>query len=744
MAGAVHASALLWVLCCAGAQASGPSLAERWQRFVDHSRFEVVTQAYDVLIGLEAHAPPGADACAERKEQLAAARSLHPFSPMLARLAVRCAPDEAARALRQTEADELRDFLLREDAGRDALHPVLVLTEADGLALIEQLGGRALYARYQVFAPNGGAQLVISWEDAQGRERRSHFDLVLLWHLLKSAPDVERYPLLIQGLTQRYLADSIRAGNSVAELAGLTLALARNELPLAEAITRIEALALAGEVAAAFELLPLCLQLDDGGECAAQALPLVRAHAGRDLSEGMLVMALAAVREVRGAGGRRAVRQWLHAAEQRIGARAATIGFAQLWDASVPVDAPVGRELRKRLRAAAQDGDSDAMLLLAQWLRSGRLTARHAESPQRWVQRAADLGAPAAQRRLGVQALRREQAGRGWKLLEAAASGGDRAAQSLLATALERGDVGLPADPARALLLFRSAAEQGNTTAMRRLARAWLGGELGLQARPERAEAWYLSAAMAGHEPAALELAEHYLKGTRGLDGRATDGYAMLQELAARGLDGARVRLATALLLGQGVRADPQAALAALQGLEAEGLAAAGFRLGQTYEFGQGGVAVDFSRALDHYRRAAELGHPDAMDYYARALYAGRGAQRDRPAALRWWQRGVERRHPASLANLAWVRCSSPDPQVRDPQAGTRLVSDELQRRRSANLSDTLAACLAAAGRFDEAVAIQLHTLELASAESSGGEVPAAYAERLAGYQRGEAWRERD
>ena len=108
-------------------------------------------------------------------------------------------------------------------------------------------------------------------------------------------------------------------------------------------------------------------------------------------------------------------------------------------------------------------------------------------------------------------------------------------------------------------------------------------------------------------------------------------------------------------------------------------------------------------------------------------------------------QKAAAKDHAPAVANLAWVRCSSSDPQVRDPVAGTRLVSSALERRRSANLNDTLAACLAASELYVQAVAVQRETLTLAASEANLDDAQRrAFAERLAQYQRGQPWREPD
>lgn len=111
---------------------------------------------------------------------------------------------------------------------------------------------------------------------------------------------------------------------------------------------------------------------------------------------------------------------------------------------------------------------------------------------------------------------------------------------------------------------------------------------------------------------------------------------------------------------------------------------------------------------------------PDSMP--ARAALAGvlAAAGRSREAAAHYEE--ALRRSPAQaelLNNLAWIRATDPDPDVRDPDEAIRLAARAvaLAGGASASYLDTLAAAEAAAGRFSEAVASAERALSLARAE---------------------------
>lgn len=743
--GELNRLARFWAACLlAPALAGAEGLAVEWDRFVDEARLEEVTRSYSVLGELDPEGSgPNAERCAAHEGLLGEARRINPFSPALQALAVDCARlagREALLAAERARMEALVSFLMADGRGSVPWRPILVPAEIDSAALLAAAGYDGLYGRYVVGAADGGLPFIVFARRPDSlREERIHFDFVGLWQRLeRKAPEV-RFPAYRIGMVDHYLEGAAAVGNGEAELAQITRMLGRKELSLAEAVTRIEALALAGSATAAFELLPLCLVDAIDADCAQNALGLLRPWAERGHAEAMVVLAYAAWRRIDGAGGRFAMRQWLDRARERLPEGEADLAFAEL---------SLGQERRPRLsgepvealRRAVQAGDPSAALVLAQLIRSGRVRARHGESGDRLVRRAARDGFPDAQAQLGLELLRAQRYAEAWPVAEQAAAAQHGAALALLAVGHDSGKVGLPKDPIRALDLYQRAADRGNAGAMRRLGRARLRGELGLTIDLREAEGWLLSGALFGSQRAAVELAEVYLEDrSGGLLGGPADGYAMLANLADDGLLRARLQMAIALLEGKGVAANPRAALDLLQRLEDEGVGAAAFRLGQIHEFGLGGVASDIARARGHYEKGAAAGDLDAIDFLARARYSGRGGPREAAAAIEGWSQAAEAGHAAAGNNLAWVRCSSRDPAIRDPVAGTRLITRVLERGSGANLDDTLAACLAASGQFEQAIARQRQAIA-GTDESLDEASRAAMAERLATYERGEAW----
>ncbi|MDH5558653.1 MAG: sel1 repeat family protein, partial [Alphaproteobacteria bacterium] len=66
------------------------------------------------------------------------------------------------------------------------------------------------------------------------------------------------------------------------------------------------------------------------------------------------------------------------------------------------------------------------------------------------------------------------------------------------------------------------------------------------------------------------------------------------------------------------------------------------FQRGLDYEYGQGGMPQDDTRALEMYRKAAETGHVGAQNNLADFIYEGRGIKEDKAGAVRWYHKAAE------------------------------------------------------------------------------------------------------
>lgn len=129
--------------------------------------------------------------------------------------------------------------------------------------------------------------------------------------------------------------------------------------------------------------------------------------------------------------------------------------------------------------------------------------------------------------------------------------------------------------------------------------------------------------------------------------------------------------------------------------------------------------AGDGSGAIRHLRRAVELA-PDSAVAHA-DLGVASMAQGDGTVAVRELRTALRLDPTLTPARnrLAWILATARDPQVRDPGEALGLARRVLRETdEQPALLETLAAALAATGRFDEAAAISLRAIEGARANS--------------------------
>jgi tetratricopeptide (TPR) repeat protein/mono/diheme cytochrome c family protein len=149
-----------------------------------------------------------------------------------------------------------------------------------------------------------------------------------------------------------------------------------------------------------------------------------------------------------------------------------------------------------------------------------------------------------------------------------------------------------------------------------------------------------------------------------------------------------------------------------------------------------------FDEALDHYRRALTL-RPDNVE--ARGNLAQLLSQRGRPAeaAAEFEQvLAAKADDPQALSGLAWIRATAADPALRNPAEAIQMAERAVTTtsRRDLAALDALAAGYAAAGRFDAAVETAQAAVDVAAA-TGRADIAARFRERLALYQRREAYR---
>ena len=162
------------------------------------------------------------------------------------------------------------------------------------------------------------------------------------------------------------------------------------------------------------------------------------------------------------------------------------------------------KESFKYMRRAAELGSPEAQYELANMLANGRGMPRDMEAAIVWGRKAAEQGHASAQFAMAkvligsVEQTRKNEA---VDFLSKAAQGGHVEALLFLATAVGKGEYGLPKDEARAEALLKPWAEKGNADCQFVLAALYQHGET-FTDRRDNARFWLKRAAEGGNEKA--------------------------------------------------------------------------------------------------------------------------------------------------------------------------------------------------------------------------------------------------
>ena len=160
---------------------------------------------------------------------------------------------------------------------------------------------------------------------------------------------------------------------------------------------------------------------------------------------------------------------------------------------------------------------------------------------------------------------------------------------------------------AAALKLFEAAAQKGNREAQHTLAFMYRDGK-GTKRNDAKAIAWYRRAAEQGYAPAEYNLGLMYVQG-EGVKPDPVAAQRWFRRAADHGSVEAQVKLAEIAVLEEKFE---EAFLWFSKAADQDDADAA-FNVGSLYYLGRG-VAKDEAKATEYYRKAAQLGMPEAKN----------------------------------------------------------------------------------------------------------------------------------
>jgi len=208
---------------------------------------------------------------------------------------------------------------------------------------------------------------------------------------------------------------------------------------------------------------------------------------------------------------------------------------------------------------------------------------------------------------------------------------------------------GVKKDAEEAVKWYRKAAEQGSADGQFNLGLCYDNG-YGVKKDGEEAVKWYRKAAEQGSADAQCNLGACYEDGV-GVEKNAEEAVKWYRKAAEQGDARAQRNLGWCYEDGIGVKKDAEEAVKWYRKAAEQGYAPAQFSLGVSYVNGKG-VKKDAEEGVKWYRKAAEQGDADAQNNLGACYYDGIGLAKDRNEAIRWFQKSARQGDKLAQQNL--------------------------------------------------------------------------------------------
>jgi TPR repeat protein len=712
--------------------------AELWKDFLGRGSAETIAAMVEVMERIEGEAgEPSVETCTAEAASLRDLAARLPVSIALWHLAYECAElrgDEAeADAGLDAVAALSRHALALNPSAYSGAPPIRIMHEADATVMLEAMGLEIAYAYFDPISDGRFLRLHLGASDpADGSERQFQFDFIDVWmQLQRDEPNTE-FPAFRSSLVQSYLSQSAQAyPGSIAEQALRVLeALGEDDEEAQRA--QLVAAASQGNLLAGLSLAERCMRPYARG-CGGSAIDALLPLAEREFTPALLDLSIAYDLGKGIHANPTSAATLLKRVEARIGETEALLTAGRRSLRLTDLTA-LSRPLRQRLGALARAGSTEAQMLLTTSKFSGYLSVL---KPKEESALLADPGT-------WYMSLHRQA-----ERLDGFGQHPDRAL-ALHRAAAERGGaegvIGLARHMARSERLRRQESEfeaalkaaghAGDPGSM-----AALAERLDARGEKRRALGWFVSAQQRGSLYGAMGVARAMARGETGTEEAPRKAIELLRLLAEAEFVPARLELALLLTDGvEGVAPAPE---------EAARLLMSNVRMDHAPSIRELADAVLFERlpvprgfkAEKALRDLAEDGDAHAKYLLGMAIRGERTPQARAEEALQLLQEAADAGVMDARNDLAWISCTSERAEYFEPVRGLQVARRmAMEPHLSASNKDTLAACHAANGEFEQAIALMREVL--APEASHSGEQRALYADRLQRFERGEAFRE--
>ena len=689
-----------------------------WQQFLAGSDLTRASNAAGFMN--ELFSEKGAvdpQACKSKEQGIREALAEIPVSVGMWLYGGRCAElngDDALAAQSEQVLAALLESSLSHRRLASYAQPIPVLGENDIYAIIELTGETLLAQIYEVPATGRYMRLIVSLKDEDsGRQSSLYFDFLDNYvQLARDIPELQ-FPAGRQQFAREVLRNM--DGSAPAELARDSW----DALTLGSIDERAQAIRDLAKKEGDYRLWTgmLCISVEVFG-CADDGVELILPYAEAGYADAYVSLAMA---YAEGRGVERddaAARDMLAEANRAVGAPNAEIALQALLQ-SIHGKTALHPLVAETLRDAARGNDPVASLLVAldtgDWSQD---TVPEAALPL--LQTAANGGAAIALGLIGRHHLDASDAEKGIAMLLQAAQAGDDASAEALGRVYALGEVvARDSEQSRHWLLV--AAQSGRVSAMKMLAFDYQNS--GGAENSGLAERWYANAVVRGDLQAALQMAIFLSTEPEGVKDTVKRALSIFEELIAdHDSDPARLNLALWQLQSAGPVHAPEKAEQLLRAA-GNGESAIARTVYVSESFAGRLPGADMEQAQTWLESEIKGSDPVTVIPLAGALINAKAEYRDIPRALQlldhWWQ---EQGNGTALNELAWLRCTSADAEIFSVEQSA-ILGPALTERADGNLAwlDTVAACHAAVGEFEQAVAVQAEVI--AQVESQVGDL---------------------
>jgi uncharacterized protein len=719
----------------------------QWERVLTQRSIAEVQRAYDLVTELyHQHWRVSAADCNAHEGDVASALEINPVGFALRYVAYECAVatgDKVMASRHKAAFDALvRHSLaaLPPDNSVGDNYPIRILDQIDAYAFARASGEKIVRGYYDISPSTRYMPLaLVLWNETTQRERVIWFDFLNSVLQMRGDPETA-----FEGYRKRAV-QSILAG--IGKVPGTAAYEANAYFNGAEQFpdnpSRLEwagHLADGGNYIATLGFAGWCFDNPDT-RCEKRAVGLLTRLAERGDADAMLWLALAYADGHGVAPDRPTAHRWIAKADARRGGLQASLQFAasRLDENNGAVD-PLVREDVERL---ARAGEPYAVALVANAIRQDTGHYKFTERLHADLEKAARAGLPFAAELMAQVRFEQNDDEGGLVWLKKAAAAGDSFAQSELADIYRDASHGVKYDLDRAIYWNEQAAQRGEAPSAR------LAGFIQWRELPYspdnhyRAQRWLQDATASGDGPGTFYLAQMYEQGGVGIEGNVEDSARLYRWLVDKRPGDARARWFLARLLREGKVAEREPG--EQERLEREAAASGDGEqlryLAYALLFGEYG-ASDPEVAASWFARGAAKGDNPSRRIYGLMLLDGIGVARDVDAAFKQLRTAIDADSTAALQDMAFELCTHARTEVYDPKEGLRLANKFDASKPSANNLETLAACQAGNGQFQEAIASAHAALGLLKQNHSYDYVTAVQdiRDELASYQAGKRY----